>query len=408
MDAAKLRGWWFHRQGLDGTLADQPPAHVLEQTGWARSLGSSGPYLGFRARCGAGREAIDQAVARLEIHELPSARGCTYVVPASAFPLALKMSQGFGFEPDMKLARKLGVTDAEVDKLCKAVVDALKKGPMDPDALRTATGTASRSLGDEGKKKGMTTTLPLALGRLQSLGEIRRIPVNGRLDQQRFRYTLWRPNPLQTFRLSTEEATIELARMFFTWFAPATFADLQAFLGLGVKASKAAVEPLKLEPLAPGDDRLFLPGQRQEFERFRVPKEPCYAMVSSIDGMVLPRRDVQALVAPEDSKKKIPGEKGVVEIGGIKDLLPSHPILDRGRLIGLWEYDPEAEEIAWTSFVRPTPALREEVRNLEEMIRQDLGDVRAFSLDSPKSRVGRLQALREGVSRGGAEKTVRG
>jgi hypothetical protein len=350
----------------------------------------------MHARSGAGREAIDQAVAQLAIHELPSARGCTYVVPASAFPLALKVSQGFGFESDMKLARKLGVTDAEIDKLCKSVVDALKKGPMDPDALRTATGNASRSLGEEGKKKGMSTTLPLALGRLQSLGEIRRVPVNGRLDQQRYRYTLWHPNPVEKLRLSTEEAYVELARMFLTWIAPATLAELQAFLGVGVKASKAAVEPLHLEPLAPGDDRLLLPGQRQQLEAFNVPKEPCYAMVSSIDGMVLFRSDIPSLVAPEDSKKRIAGEKGVVEVSGVTDL-PSHPILDRGRLIGLWEYDPEAEEIAWTSFARPTPALREEMRKLQEWIREDLGDVRAFSLDSPKSRVGRLQALREGV-----------
>src|SRR5271169_6125748 len=116
MDAAKIRAWWSHRQGLDGRLANAAPAKVLEATGWARSVGGTGPYLGLRARCGAGREAVDLAVANLEIHELPSARGCTYVLPNSAFAFGLKLGQG---SPDgeMKLARKLGVTDAEVAKL---------------------------------------------------------------------------------------------------------------------------------------------------------------------------------------------------------------------------------------------------------------------------------------------------
>ncbi len=122
----------------------------------------------------------------------------------------------------MKVALKLGVTSTEIYKLCAAVVDALAKGPLAPDALREATGGAARSLGKEGKKKGLTTTLPLALGRLQSEGEIRRVPVNGRLDQQHYSYTLWRPNPLEKFRLTADEAYVELARRYFRWTGPAS------------------------------------------------------------------------------------------------------------------------------------------------------------------------------------------
>src|SRR5208283_790447 len=49
MEAAKLRAWWSHLQGLDGRLADAPAAKALEETGWARSVGGVGPYLGLRA-----------------------------------------------------------------------------------------------------------------------------------------------------------------------------------------------------------------------------------------------------------------------------------------------------------------------------------------------------------------------
>src|ERR1700724_722590 len=393
MDEGKLRAWWFHRQGLDRVWAGGPPADVLERTGWARSMGGGGPYLGFHGRTGAGREAIDGAVAALEIHELPSARGCTHVVPASAFALALELSQGFGQEADMRVARKLGVTDAEIDGLCTAVLDALGPAPLAPDELRAATGGASRSLGDEGKKKGLSTTLPLALGRLQSAGEIRRVPVNGRLDQQRYRYTLWRPNPLDGFRLTPEECNVELARLFFTWIGPASLAELQGFAGLSVKAAKAAVEPLHLVPLAAGDERLLLPDQRRELEDFTAPPSPRYALVSNLDGILLLRRDVRGLLAPADTTRSAAGEKGPEALASL-EYLPNHAILDRGRLIGFWEYDPGPGEIVWTCFIRPDAALRQQVRATERFIRDDLADMRAFSLDSPKSRQPRLDQLR--------------
>src|SRR6185436_3455707 len=118
---------------------------------------------------------------------LPTARGCTYVVPASDYAIGLKVGQQFG-EAEMRTATKLGVTEDEIEKLCDAVLGALASGPLDPDGIREATGKASRSLGEEGKKKGLTTTLPIALGRLQARGEIRRVPTNGRLDQQRYKY----------------------------------------------------------------------------------------------------------------------------------------------------------------------------------------------------------------------------
>ncbi|WP_158104196.1 hypothetical protein [Amycolatopsis pretoriensis] len=44
MTTARLRAWWAHRQGLDGTLRGAPAAEVLERTGWARSVGGSAPY----------------------------------------------------------------------------------------------------------------------------------------------------------------------------------------------------------------------------------------------------------------------------------------------------------------------------------------------------------------------------
>ena len=393
MDTAKLRAWWFHKQGLDGALNHSSPSSVLAATGWARSVAGAGPYIGLFARCGALRPAVDTAAADLEIHELPSARGCTYVVPAADFALALKVGQAFGPEAEMRVARKLRVTDAEIEKLSKSVLDALARGPLDPEELRSASGGAARNLGDEGKKKGLATTLPLALGQLQAAGEIRRIPINGRLDQQRYRYTRWKPNPLANFKLSADEAYTELARRYFRWIGPATAAQFQWFSALGVKAAKSAMNPLGLKPLATGDERLMFPDDREELTSFRMPKERQYVLVSSLDAISLLRRDLKSLLDPADLDKSVLTEKGRAAVGSLADL-PSHAILDSGRLVGLWEYDPDTESIAWTSFNGKPRALLDAVRRTEEFIRTDLGDARSFSLDSPKARAPRIAALR--------------
>jgi hypothetical protein len=386
----KLRAWRFHRQALNGRLEGHSPADTLAQTGWARSVGGSAPYLTLFARAGTPRETIDADVARLSIHELPAARGCTYVVPASDFAFALRVSQPFG-DGELKTALKLGVTEKEIGRLCSAVLKALEKGPLEPDAIREATGSASRSLGEEGKKKGVSTTLPLALGKLQSSGDIRRVPVNGRLDQQRYAYTLWNPNPLARFSMSDAELHTALALRYFSWIGPATLAEFQWFSALSVKACKAAMDPLKLEPI--GDAGYLLPEDRDDFENFQPPRQPCYVLTASIDGLSLLRRDLKGLVDPPDLNRKIYGGKGLVPLGGVADL-PSHAIFDRGRLVGLWEYDSAAGSIAWGSFIPKNRDLEQAVSRTEEYIRTQLGDARSFSLDSPKSRVPRIESLR--------------
>ena len=396
MDQSKIRAWYAHRQGLDGSLEGKSAAEVLGRTGWARSVGGTGPYLTLFARAGLSRGEVDASVAKLAIHELPSARGCTYVLPASDFALGLTVGRGFANE--VKVAEKLGVTEREIDKLCGAIIAALAKAPLDPEGLRDATGRAVRNLGVEGQKKGLSTTLPVGLEQLQASGDIRRIPVNGRLDQQRYKYALWRPNPLRGFKVPPEEAHVQLARRFFAWIGPATLSQFQWFSGLSAKAAKAAIEPLNLEPLAAGDDRLLLPDDRSKFEAFKSPKEPHYVLVSSLDAIVLLRRDLRGLLDPKDVERPVFVDKDSKPLGGLADL-PSHAILDRGRVAGLWEYDTATSSIAWMVFGKKDRAVQEAVRRTEQYVSEQLGDARSFSLDSPKSRAPRVAALRQAAGK---------
>ncbi|MGE7435901.1 DNA glycosylase AlkZ-like family protein [Kitasatospora sp. NPDC001175] len=388
--AAALRAWWAHRQWLDGTHQDASAAEVLAATGWARSVGGAAPYLGLFARAGLGREAVDAAVAALQVHELPSARGCTYVLPAADFALGLAVGAA---APEGELAaavKHLGVSRDEIEKLCLRIGQLLDGSvPLPPAAIREAAGGAVRGLGEAGKKRGLTTTLPLALGLMQARGRIRRVPVNGRLDQQRYGYVSWD----QTVKGSAAE----LAQRYFSWAAPASLKNFRWFSGFPAATAKQAVATLGLTPL-PGTDLLISPELADELTAFTVPATPSYALLAGIDGLHLLHRDLSRLVDEADADRPAPGAEAGRSFGSEADP-QTHIVVDRGRIIGFWEYDTEQREIVHQLFVPADTQLRDTIARTEAFVRDQLGDARGFSLDSPKSRAPKIAALRAASGR---------
>ncbi|MFJ9519400.1 DNA glycosylase AlkZ-like family protein [Kitasatospora sp. NPDC101801] len=382
---AKLRAWWAHRQWLDGGRPGASPAEVLAATGWARSVGGTAPYLGLFARAGLDRAAVDAAVAAVQVHELPSARGCTYVLPASDYALGLAAGAAVP-ESDVAMAGKhLGVSRDEIEKLRLAISQVLSEtDPLAPSAIRAAVGDAVRNLGEPGRRRGRTTTLPIALGLLQARGLIRRVPVNGRLDQQRYGYVGW-DQPVHG-------SAAELAERYFSWAAPASIGHLRWFTGFTAATAKAATAPLDLVAL-PGTDLLIPAELRSELDEFTVPGTPSYTLLAGIDGLHLLHRDLARLLDPADAERPSPAAKGGRSFGGEADP-QSHLVVDRGRIVGIWEYDTEVGEIVHQLFVPADEALREAVARTETFVRDQLGDARGFSLDSPKSRAPKIAALR--------------
>jgi hypothetical protein len=391
MQTTKLQAWWARQQGLDGKVNGQAPGIVLQEAGWVRTMGGVNPYMAFFSRAGLTRRQVDAAVADSEICELPSARGCTYVIPAADFGLALSVAHDFS-GVEMKTAQKLGVTDAEIDALCEEIIQLLEGGPLETKEIREETEYLVTDLGEAGKKEGLTSTLPVALGQLQVMGYIRREPISGRLDQQRYRYALWETNPRRE-RPTNEQDWLELGRRFFGWIGPASLQEFQWFSGLGARLAGKVVSELRLVQLETDAARLMLPEDRQSLSDFRVPAEPRYSLVASLDGIIHLRRDVKGLLAPEDFTRPAYTEKGMAELAGLTDL-SHHAILDRGRLVGFWEYDPETGSIVWEAFVEKTEALTRAVQQTEDFIRGELGDARLYSLDTPKSRTPRIESLR--------------
>jgi hypothetical protein len=255
--------------------------------------------------------------------------------------------------------------------------------------LRRELGPAVRNLGEAGRRRGTTSTLPLALGLLQARGRIRRVPVNGRLDEQRYGYVPWVPSPLADAP-SGDAARTVLAARYFHWAGPASLKHFRWFSGFGAAAAEAAVAPLDLVPVG---DLLALPETVRELAAFEPPDEPSYALVSWIDGIHLLHRELGRLLDPADAARPEPASTRGRTLGDLADP-PCQLIVDRGRIVGLWEYDPQAREVVRQLFVPEDDALRAAVERTEEFAREQLGDVRGGSLDSPASRAPRLEALR--------------
>ena len=391
----KLRAWWWTRQGLDGSLEGKSPREALLRAGWSRSVGGASPYIAIFSRTGATRAVTDKAVADAEIHELPTARGCTYVLPKDHYAVGLSAARGFSDDAEVTLAKRfLGVTEEEVETLCEAVVHAVRVMPLDPKDIKSAVGDKARTLGEEGKKRGLGSTLPLALGRLQVTGRIRRIPADGRLDRQRYKYIVWDPSPMEGHIRTKGESLADLAKLYWRWVGPASVSDFQKFAGLGVKAAKDVVTPLGFVPIEEGSELLLPPTELEGFKSFEPPAEPRYTLVASLDGSLLHRWDVVSLLDEVDKGRETATDKGAVPIASLSDLY-SNGILDRGRLVGLWEYDPFVKSIVSVSFVKRSPALKAAIETTEAFVRDQLEDCRTFSLDSPESRKPKLAILRD-------------
>ncbi|MDQ6657985.1 MAG: winged helix DNA-binding domain-containing protein [Actinomycetota bacterium] len=388
MDAAKLRGWAWHCQGLDGTLVGCEPAMVLTQAGWARSVGGANPYMTLWSRAGTGRAGTDAAVAALEIHELPSVRGCTYLLPAADFSLGLQLARPAA-QANLAVVERLGVRQAEIEQLGHAVVEALSEAsePLDPRQLTSALGDRVRNLGEEGRKRGASTTLPTALTQLQAFGQIRRVPLDGRLDRQRYAYCVWEP---AVTGITDGAARVELLRRYFDWTGGATAAQSRWFSSFSLAQTTAAIAELDLTDVGDG---LLVPAEKlPDFQSFELPAEPQYRLLAGTDGLVLLRRNSSELFDAGDAGRLVPGDKTGI---GVQPDLPDHPILDRGRIVGLWQFDPETADIAaWVFAGRPDDALRSEIDRTARWIVDDLGDFRSYSLDSVKARRPRIDALR--------------
>ncbi|HYM59302.1 MAG TPA: crosslink repair DNA glycosylase YcaQ family protein, partial [Thermoanaerobaculia bacterium] len=249
--------------------------------------------------------------------------------------------------------------------------------------------------GASGKKLGSGTTLPLALRRVQLAGGAIRIAEERRLDGSRFVFARM-PDAIEIGRAPADDAALdaELARRMLAWAAPATLDEIAWWAGIGKRAARAAVDAI---------------GAKHEIRKplgevWSLENEPG-AKTSPATPHFLPFRDNYLLF--RRSLLPLVDEPGGVEVLSWKnepiplaeaDSLHQNAIVIGGRLRGVWEFDPEAAEVAWRLFL---PATRSEKRDVAEAaeslgrwIRDELGDARFYAFDTAKTRAPRIAFAR--------------
>ena len=384
MDNLKLRSWRSAKQGLDSAGGAS-----LEQAGWARTVGGATPYLVLHSRGQRSFAETNAATAALEISELPAARGCTYVLPACDFALGLAVGR-LVVDPDKLTSaeRKVGLAMEDIHRLGEAVCQALEAGTRDPAALRDELGDQVKSYGELGKKVGMTTNLPCVLGRLQAKGQIIRVPLDGRLDTQRYAYSLWQNGP-GAWQADPVETAAMLAEKYAAWIGPFSVDEFRSFSGFTVGLARQALDQAQLEDY--GDGHLGLASERDSWEAFR-PGAGQVRFVGSLDNMFHLTKNLQLHVDESDRTLDVVYDSRSANLGGLSEIA-SHAIVQGGRLVGLWDYDTSAREVVVRLWAGDAAEAKTEAEHVLRLC-SDMGDARTFSLDSPKSRETRLSSLR--------------
>lgn len=331
---------WAGAQGL-GARPDEDLAATCARTGWLRTVGGAEAYLALAARNGATTAAaVHQAIAAGALRVSPSVRGCIYVVPAEHAALSLRIARRLTEKRALRDQEKAGVVDGELDPLAELIVSVLQDGPCSTPGLRARLpDDAIRSLGDAGKKVGITSTLPPALRQLEFAGRIVRRPVDDRADHERYEWRIAERDDLAEQGDDTADAAA-LAALYARWAGPVTRDEFAAWSGLGKRDAGAALDAADLravdieglgeawlhpevEAAAPGAER-WLPGM-----------DNLYGLHMSGAAMV-DEADADVPVATFNSR-------GAGRLGEIAQPVDRTLVRD-GRVVGLWAWSPDASE----------------------------------------------------------------
>jgi hypothetical protein len=382
---AHARARWLHRQGLAAPRSG-PPAALIGKSGWPRTLGGIDVYLATRARiAGLRRADLDAAVQSGALNVTPAVRGCIYVVPRPELPLVLRIAEEMWRPRTERELDKAGSSWKEVETLAAAIEKTLARGPMTPDALRKALPPgAVRSLGEAGKKIGLSSPLPVALRQLEFAGRVTRRLEGGRLDSERYLWQLPERNPLAGANLPKDAAArfVALAHIFFEHAAPATAKEFAEWSGLPLREAQKAVAALELVPVR-------IEGHADAAWAFAEDLPPpdtssAISMLPCEDNYLTLHGGPAALVDPVHRVKAALrwGASGKAPLGEARHI-SLRAILKGAELIGFWEFDPDAQKVVTATFaVVDKRALKQQVDELAGFLRDELGHGKSFSLDT--------------------------
>ena len=394
----QARAFWCARQGL-GTPKANDPVESVAATGWARTIGGIDVYVNIGARSGVlNRSAVDDAVRSGGLRVIPAVRGCIYLVPEQDVGVVMALAADLARPRMGRDFEKAGTSWKEVEEVGTEVLKALANGPLTTTAIRKALpeGTV-RSLGDAGKKVGVSSPLPPALRELEFRTEITRMPIGGRLDTERYE---WRLSESATSDVPNDPAARRTAvvKRFFDFFAPAAVNDVAAWIGISKRDTKAAISAL---PLVCGrvegySDEAWIPETDVDALKAVETSSTAASFLPFEDNLMVVYGGPGRFAHPSrhDHTVRSWGRTKPTPLGTAKHLA-DRPLVLGHELAGFWEYDAENHEVVVGTFEKDAAQGLEEARQqLADFFRDDLGHARSFSLDSDDAVRERAAALR--------------
>jgi Winged helix DNA-binding domain len=394
LSLAEARELFVAAQGL----APQPGRSVtsaLEETGFVRTLGGVDVYLALRARVpGLRRDDLDAAVAAGEAQVVPAVRGCMYLVPRRDVPLALRVAALLTRSRDEREHEKAGIRPGELEEIGAAVLQALgERGPLTTDALRRALPAGVvRSLGDAGKKLGISSPLPAALRRLEFAGRIERTLESRRLDSERYLWRITASGPFDGVSLPDDPIDLYagLARIFFRGAGLATQKDFAAWAGIPQRDAKAAMERTGLLPVSvegAADLHYLAEERRGLLDEAADLAARTIALLPFEDNLLALHGGPALLVDAAHHATPVPvwGSDRIITLGEARHMA-LRSVVAEGKIAGVWEYDPDAQTVATAGFAGLSKATRaglaKTAADLARFLTEDLGHGRSFSLDT--------------------------
>jgi hypothetical protein len=385
-----LNSWRMHRQFLDHPYPSKNLLDLIRAVGWIYSPGCSTPYLSLWARMASSKTAdIEKLVFDdHKLIQLETLRGCTMLVPREQASLALRIRSRTFTELSKQARQQMPVNEAEMEELKSAILSTLHSAPKTSEQLhRAVPAKLVKDFGTDLKRIGLTNSLSLAINLLKEEGKLLKQHSKKRLDSTE--YSLILTSSLlpeaDPFNLRMEEACIQLAAQYFRAEAPARIRDFAWWAGINVTDAirgASEVKP-KLVPVAvegTKDEFLISEADLDALFDFK-PAEAAINFIPYRDTYLKGQREVVSRFVPDEhADKPFSRWKGKL----IND--PLATIIFNGRVVGVWEWNEDDEEVDMLLFDSSVPkavekAINKRAGDLANFIRANLGEVRLQGSD---------------------------
>ena len=297
----------------------------------------------------------------------------------------------------------MGATWREVEELAGIAARLLQRNKMSTDAIRRAMPEGSvRSLGELGKKLGMSSLLPTALRLLELEDRIERTLDGGRLDTERYTWRLVQalPHPGAVL-MDRDQRRARLAETFFGQAGPATIAHFAAWAGFSQKDARAAAANADLVPIAiDGLGDAFVRARDEAALRAAVPAPDAVALTSFEDNYLVFHGGPGIVTAPEHHAIQL-RSWGVDRPQRIADAthIASRTVVVGGLVRALWEVDEANRRGVWAPLspkaVTPAHAkvIDALVADAARFLLDELGHAKSFTLDTAEAVAARAAAI---------------